>query len=168
MMKFPIKTWYDFLMFNFYYINLIILILLIIPSVFDSAKEEKEEDKDNPKPQYHNKRLELLERIGRYGTMFFYVVKLEEGKHASLISYLIPGLFVALYLLFWYLARDKKSIKRTITLRIIEMLLFLSSALIDMNYLLLAFLVIYAPCAIVIDIKCAKFNEKHSTHFNVL
>ena len=114
-MKFPMKTWYDFLMFNFYYINLLILILLIIPSVLDSAKEEKEEDKDNPKPQYHNKRLELLERIGRYGTMFFYVVKLEEEKHASLISCLIPGLFVALYLLFWYLARDKKSIKRTVT-----------------------------------------------------
>ncbi len=155
-------------MFIFYYINLILLIILIIPGSLEAAEYEKNEDKDNPKPKYSNKSLELIEKIGRYGTMLFYVVKYEEVKSNSLISYLVPALFLAIYLIVSFATKKKKSLKRTLALTVIEMLMFLSSGIIDKNYLLLAFLIIFAPAAIVLDINSSKFDKKQSKQFNIL
>lgn len=155
-------------MFIFYYINLILLIILIIPGAIEDAEEEKNEDKDNPRPKYTNKTLELLEKIGRYGTMLFYVVKYEEERTNNIISYLVPALFLAVYLLLSFFTKKNKCLKRTLTLTVIEMLMFLSSALIDKNYLLLAFLIIFAPSAIIIDTEASKFDKKHSKQFDIL
>lgn len=155
-------------MFIFYYINLILLIILIIPGAIEDAEEEKKEDKDNPRPKYNNKSLELLEKIGRYGTMLFYVVKYEEMRSDNLLSYLIPGLFLVIYLAVSFATKKKKSLKRTLMLTVIEMLMFLSSGVIDKNYLLLAFLIIFAPSEIAIEINSSKFDKKHPKQFNIL
>ncbi len=155
-------------MFIFYYINLILLIILIIPGAIEAAEEEKNEDKDNPRPKYNNKSLELLEKIGRYGTMLFYVVKYEEAKTNNLLSYLIPGLFLVIYLAVALATKKRKSLKRTLILTVIEMLMFLASGIIDQNYLLLAFLIIFAPSEIIIEINSSKFDKKHSKQFNIL
>lgn len=148
--------------FTFYYINLIFLVILMLPSVFFQAKKE-EEDKERgyEKPQYHNKSIEMLEKIGRYGTLFFYVIRLESDKSSTFLSYLIPGLFLAIYLITWYILREKPGMLRAVLISVIPSLMFISSAAIDRNYLLLIFSLIFAPAHIAMSIKSAAFDEKH-------
>ena len=100
--------------------------------------------------------------------MLFYVVKYEEAKTNNLLSYLIPGLFLVLYLAVALATKKRKSLKRTLILTVIEMLMFLASGIIDQNYLLLAFLIIFAPSEIIIEINSSKFDKKHSKQFNIL
>ena len=133
-------------MLNFYPINLIMLVVLMIPSVIFFSKEE---NKDKYKKGYKTF-WEKVESVARYGTMFFYVVKVEESRKDSLLSYLIPLTFLVLYILFWIIMR-----KEGYLLSVLPSLMFIFSAIIDKNYLLLSFAILFAICHITISIKDA-------------
>ena len=138
-------------MFNFYPINLVMLIVLMIPSViFFSKQENKEKYQKEYKPFW-----EEVESVARYATMFFYVVKVEESRTDSLLSYLIPLTFLVLYILVWIIMRKVGSLLRSILLSVLPSLMFISSAIIDKNYILLSFAILFAICHITVSVKDA-------------
>lgn len=123
----------------------------MIPSVIFFSKEENKE-------KYHKEYKpfwEKVESVARYGTMFFYVVKVEESRTDSLLSYLIPSIFLALYILVWIIMRKEGSLLRSILLSALPSLMFISSAIIDKNYFLLSFAILFAICHISVSIKDA-------------
>ena len=130
-------------MFNFYPFNFALLFIILIPSVVIKADKEKEEE-SNEKIKSH-KTLESIETCSRWGTMVFFAVKYETVKHNSLLSYLLPSLFVLLYIAYWIIVRKKIGKTSLIILSILLSLIFLSSAIIDSNYILLLFTFVYAP-----------------------
>lgn len=147
--------------FTFYYINLIILIIMLIPSVIFQAKRDKEsKDGNEEEHKYHNRPLERIEKFGRYGTMSFYVIKLEDRKSISTLSYAIIFALLILYIALWIFFWNKDCLKRAITLSVIPSILFLASAIIDRNYPLLLFALIFAPAHIAISIKSYEFESK--------
>ncbi len=130
-------------MFNFYPFNFALLFIILIPSVVIKADKEKEEG-NNEKIKSH-KTLEAIETCSRWGMMVFFAVKYETVKHNSLLSYLLPSLFVFLYIAYWIIVRKKIEKTSLIILSILLSLIFLSSAIIDSNYILLLFTFVYAP-----------------------
>lgn len=127
------------------------LVVLMIPSVIFFSKEE---NKDKYKKGYKTF-WEKVESVARYGTMFFYVVKVEESRKDSLLSYLIPLTFLVLYILVWIIMRKEGSLLRSILLSVLPSLMFIFSAIIDKNYLLLSFAILFAICHVTISIKDA-------------
>lgn len=123
----------------------------MIPSVIFFSKEE---NKDKYKKGYKTF-WEKVESVTRYGTMFFYVVKVEESRKDSLLSYLIPLTFLVLYILVWIIMRKEGSLLRSILLSVLPSLMFIFSAIIDKNYLLLSFAILFAICHVTISIKDA-------------
>ena len=143
-------------MFNFYPINMALLFVLLAPSVFyEAGKQKKREDKEAETPE-SNKTLLLLEKTGRWGVMVFFSVKYEAEKHDGLLSYLIPCVFLLLYLLVWLILWKKPSRMRCILLSLLPSLMFLSSAVIDSNYILLLFTLMFAPSHMLVSLKDEK------------
>lgn len=147
--------------FTFYYINLIILVIMLIPSVIFQARiEEAADNEDEKDVRYHNRSLEKIEKFGRYGTMFFYVIRLEEAKSTSYISSIISAIILIIYIAFWIILWNKNGLKRAVILSVLPSILFLSSAIIDKNYPLLLFSLIFAPVHIAISVKSAEFESE--------
>ncbi len=130
-----------------------LLFVLLAPSVFYEAEKQKKRgdgEKENPKP---NKTLLLLEKTGRWGVMVFFCVKYEAEKHEGLLSYLIPCIFLLLYLLVWLILWKKPSKTRSVLLSLLPGLMFLSSSIIDSNYILLLFTLMFAPSHLLVSMK---------------
>ena len=143
-------------MFNFYPINMALLFLLLAPSVFYEAEKQKNKGEKEAEPSRPNKTLLLLEKTGRWGVMVFFCVKYEAEKHEGLLSYLIPCIFLLLYLLVWLILWKKPSKVRSILLSLLPSLMFLSAAVIDSNYILLLFTLLFAPSHMLVSLKDEK------------
>lgn len=144
-------------MFNFYPVNMALLFILLAPSVFYQAEKEKKNGGKVEKKEI-NRTLLVLEKTGRWGVMVFFAVKFETTRHDGLLSYLIPSVFLFLYLLVWLILWKKPSLTRSLLLSLLPSLMFLSSALIDSNYILLLFTLLFAPSHTAVSIKEEKDN----------
>lgn len=144
-------------MFNFYPLNMALLFVLLAPSVFYEAGKEKKSDTSVEKKEI-SKTLLMLEKTGRWGVMVFFAVKFENTRHDSLLSYLVPSVFLLIYLLVWLILWKKPSLTRSVLLSLLPSLMFLSSAIIDSNYILLLFTLLFAPSHMAVSILEEKDN----------
>ncbi len=135
---------------------------MLIPSVMFQARKDAE-NKDEKIPEYRSRPLEMAERTGRYGTMFFYVIRLGDIKAESVLSYIVPGLFLAAYIVLWILLWNRPGMLRAVMLSVLPSIMFLSSALIDRNWPLIAFLLLFAPAHITISIRSAEHERKYTS-----
>lgn len=117
--------------------GLVIMIIIMIPNIVFAMREKNFESK------YHNKFIETIEQIGRYGSMFlmiFNIPFLEYGywfSNAKNIYMILVGVLALAYCLTWVLYFKKATFSKAMALAIIPTLIFLFSGLISLNILLI-------------------------------
>ncbi len=123
--------------------GLIIVVLLLIPNIIYAVKEKNRENRCT------NKFMNILEQIGRYGSMFLMVfnIGLAEFGFSSVeafIVYLIGNiLLIVSYWLIWVLYFRKKTYWKQTVLAVIPTGIFLLSGITMLHFLLIIFAVIF-------------------------
>ena len=137
--------------------------LLLLPNVIFAATH-----KDGFENLYQNKKVEILEQIGRFGSFIFMFVCppflcLGYWFCAAKTVYVIAGaVLILLYLLGWIVFWREDSVRKALALSILPSILFLESGILTLNFLLIAAAVIFAPCHILISYKNAKMKADGS------
>jgi len=117
--------------------GLIIMIIIMLPNAVFAMKTKNLESK------YHNKTVEAIEQIGRFGSMFLMVFKvplLEYGywfDNANIVYMVLIGALTLLYCFVWILYFRQSSIAKAMALAILPTIIFLSSGIILSQVLLI-------------------------------
>jgi hypothetical protein len=119
--------------------GLIIIVLMLLPNMLYAYKNKSIENKCK------NKAMNLLEQIGRYGSMFLMIFNIglyEFGfrSKAAFVLWLISSfLLMLLYWAFWYFYFKSPQIFTSMMLAIIPSLIFISSGFFLRHWLLVIF-----------------------------
>lgn len=117
--------------------GLIIIIIIMIPNIVFAIKEKNFESK------YHNKTVEIIEQIGRFGSMFlmmFNVSLLEYGywfENGKIFYMVTIGILALLYCFTWVLYFKKETRSKAMALAIIPTAIFLISGILLLHVLLI-------------------------------
>lgn len=145
--------------FNF--IGLIFVVIILIPNIIFAYTS-----KDGFQNYYHNKIVETLEQIGRFGCFIFMFLtppflnlgfKIDGAKTAYIIT---GAILIALYCLGWIVFRKENSVRKSLALSILPSILFIESGILSLNFPLIALALIFAPCHIIISYKNAILQEE--------
>lgn len=131
--------------------GLILVILLLIPNIFYGLICKRDFQ-----GQYHNKTMELMEQVGRFGCMAFMVLQLPFCRPAGRLYLILGGILMALYWLGWILPGRKNSIRRALALSTVPSALFLESGLLTGSWPLTALALVFACGHIAISCQNAK------------
>ena len=141
------------------YVNLyglVFIIIIMIPNIIFAIK-----CKNGFTNKFHNKIIEILEQIGRFGCFIFMIVNVPytsfgfKSDEAFALYLIIDSILVFLYCLIWLICFKKNSIFRSLALSIIPSILFIFSGIISNYILLIVFSLIFAPTHILISYKNA-------------
>jgi len=130
--------------------GLIIMAIVMIPNVIFAIKEKNFESK------YHNKAIEIIEQIGRFGSiglMIFNMSLLEFGywfNNGKIIYMILTGVLAVLYCFVWFLYFRKSTMKKAMSLAIIPTIIFLSSGIIQGKVLLIITAILFGIGHIII------------------
>ncbi|MCC3866642.1 hypothetical protein [Terrisporobacter mayombei] len=130
--------------------GLIAMIIIMIPNVIFAMKEKNFESK------YNNKVVELIEQIGRFGSMglmIFNIPLLDYGYWFTKGKVLYVSSIAVLSILYcfvWFLYFQKASIEKAILLAIIPTILFLLSGIIQGKVLLILSAILFGITHIII------------------
>ena len=119
--------------------GLIVILLLLVPNIIYAFKYKKRENK------CHNKAMNILEQVGRYGSMFLMVfpigvIKFGFSSNENFIIWLIATvILLLLYWGFWMVYFKSNTISIAIVLAIIPSIIFLLSGYMLRHYLLIFF-----------------------------
>lgn len=144
---------------SFFVYGLVIVLIILVPNVVFALC-----NKDGFENLWHNKAVEILEQIGRFGCMIFMFIVIPEvsfPSDESFALYIIVNMaLVLLYCLFWILFFKKNHIVRAVLLSVIPAVIFLFSGFISGNIPLIIAALIFAPCHILISVKNVTEKEK--------
>jgi len=130
--------------------GLIIMAIVMIPNVIFAIKEKNFESK------YHNKAIEIIEQIGRFGSiglMIFNMSLLEFGywfNNGKIVYMILTGVLAVLYCFVWFLYFRKSTMKKAMSLAIIPTIIFLSSGIIQGKVLLIITAILFGIGHIII------------------
>ena len=123
--------------------GLIIVALLLIPNIIYALKEKNQVNKCT------NRFMNVLEQIGRYGSMFLMVfnIGLAEFGFSSVGAFIVylfgNALLLISYWLIWVLYFRKKAYWKQIALALIPAGIFMLSGITMLHFLLIIFAVIF-------------------------
>lgn len=143
-----------FSLFNLFGLGFVLL--LLVPNLVFAVTH-----KDGFENLYHNKTVELLEQVGRFGCFFLEFLEIPvlcrgfffDGGRTVYLA--VGATLVALYLLGWVVFWKESSLCKAIALSTLPSLLFLESGILTRNLPLIAFALLFAPCHTVISVKNA-------------
>ena len=124
--------------------------IVMIPNVIFAIKEKNFESK------YHNKAIEIIEQIGRFGSiglMIFNMSLLEFGywfNNGKIVYMILTGVLAVLYCFVWFLYFRKSTMKKAMSLAIIPTIIFLSSGIIQGKVLLIITAILFGIGHIII------------------
>ena len=130
--------------------GLIIMAIIMIPNVIFAIKEKNFESK------YHNKAVEVIEQIGRFGSMglmIFNISLLEFGywfNNGKIVYMVLTGVLAVLYCFVWFLYSRKSTMEKAMSLAIIPTIIFLSSGIIQGKVLLIITAILFGIGHIII------------------
>ena len=142
----------------FNYIGLIIIILLLVPNIIYAIKIKEE-------LKYQNKVLDILENIGRYGSMFFMVFNIPYTwmqfyfNYAKYVYIGVNALLVIAYLLIYLIMWKRHNIVRAILISVIPSLIFVYSGVMIGSIPLGCFALLFSVTHIFISVKSAKLSD---------
>ena len=141
--------------FNYY--GLAIMAVIMFPNIIYAVKCKDEfENKEEDKP------LVIAEQVGRYACFILMIFNIPYTYFnfwfdGALIVYLaIEGILCLIYLIFWAVFRNGKSIARALALSVTPSLVFLFGGVMLASIALIEFAVLIAVCDTVLRIKNAK------------
>lgn len=137
--------------------GLAIILIMMIPNIIYGKKHP-----EGFTNYWHNKPVEILEQIGRFGSFGFMIVFIPGTwfgfpNETCFLIYVIANLVLLLaYCLVWIFWFNKQCMFRTLCLAIFPSLIFILSGALSCSVLLLVSGVIFAPCHILISVKNLK------------
>ena len=137
--------------------GLVFIVVIMIPNIIFAIK-----CKDGFENKWHNKPVEIMEKIGRFGCFGFMIINIPGTWYgwwfdeAFVIYLVIDAVLVALYCAIWIVYWKKSNVFRALALSIIPSVLFLFSGIMSRSVLLVAAAVLFAPTHILISYKNAK------------
>lgn len=139
----------------FNYWGLIFMAIIMTPNIIYAIVNKV-------KNNYNNKRVELLEQIGRYGSFVFMIFNVpftyfgfffENGLSAYLI---INVTLIMIYCVSWVVFFNKSNIIKALVLSIVPSIVFLFSGIMILSVPLIIFATIFAPTHVFISCKTLK------------
>ena len=130
--------------------GLIIMTIVMIPNVIFAIKVKNFESK------YHNNAVEIIEQIGRFGSMglmIFNIPLLEFGywfNNGKVVYMVLTGVLAVLYCFAWFFYFKKSTMEKAMSLAIIPTMIFLSSGIIQGNVLLIITAILFGNGHIII------------------
>lgn len=142
------------------YINvfgLVFMVVIMVPNIIFALR-----NKEGFINRYHNKALETVEEIGRYGCFVFMIFRIPSltfgwwSGEAFAIYLVTDVILILLYCLIWVLCFRKESLFRSLSLSIIPSIVFLFSGIMMRSIPLILFSLLFAPSHITISVKNVK------------
>ena len=130
--------------------GLIIMAIVMIPNVIFAIKEKNFESK------YDNKVVEIIEQIGRFGSMglmIFNIPLLEFDywfNNGKIVYMTLTGVLAVMYCFVWFLYFRKSTMEKAMSLAIIPTIIFLSSGIIQGKVLLIITAILFGIGHIII------------------
>lgn len=134
-----------------------VMAIIMIPNILFAAKH-----RDGFENQYHNKTVECLEKIGRFGCFGFMCVNIPgtclgwPSDQAFALYRIVDAALVVLYCGIWAVCFHKSGLFRALALSILPSVLFLLSGILSRSALLTVSAILFAPAHILISYKNAK------------
>lgn len=132
------------------------LVIILIPNLIFALKCPQ--GFENP---WQNRRVEIIEQIGRFGCMAFMAVNIPGtwfgwwSDEAFAVCLIADTLLAAAYCLIWILCFRKNTLFRALALSILPSALFLLSGILSRSVLLTLSALLFAPSHILISYKNA-------------
>lgn len=139
--------------FNYY--GLAIMAIIMIPNIIYAVKHT---DSANG---YHNKAVEILEQIGRYGCMVLMIFNIPYTyfnfwfEYALIVYLSVNGALCLAYLTFWVICWNRNDKLKALSLSIIPSVIFIFSGVVLADIPLITFSVLFAINHILISCKNA-------------
>lgn len=130
--------------------GLIIMVIVMIPNIIFAIKDKNFESK------YHNKVVEIIEQIGRFGSMvlmIFNIPLLEFGywfNNGKIVYMVLTGVLAVLYCFVWFLYFRKSTMEKAMSLAIIPTIIFLFSGIVQGKVLLIITAILFGIGHIII------------------
>ncbi|MBO5377224.1 MAG: hypothetical protein J6A41_02435 [Ruminiclostridium sp.] len=144
---------------SFFVYGLVIVLIMLVPNVVFALF-----NKDSFENNWHNKAVEILEQVGRFGCMIFMFIVIPEisfSSDESFALYIIVNMvLLLLYCLLWIVFFKKNNMAKAVSLSVIPSVIFLFSGIISFNIPLIIAAVIFSPCHILISVKNVTEKEK--------
>ena len=136
--------------FNYY--GLAIIVLIMIPNIVYALT-----NKNGFSGVYHNKVVETLEQVGRFGCFITMIVNIPYTyfgfwfSNALVVYLVVSGILVAMYLIIWVVCWKDSSVFKGLALSVLPSILFFFDGIMLLNIPLICFAVIFAPMHILIS-----------------
>lgn len=143
------------------YYGIIFVLLLLAPNIVFAATH-----KDGFENLFHNRLVETLEQIGRFGYFAFMFISPRSvcrgfvSDTAKTAYIVVSSVLVAMYILGWLIFWKEDSIRKSLVLSILPSLLFIESGILTRNFVLTGLSVVFAPCHIIISYMNSKLKLK--------
>ena len=130
---------------------------IMIPNIIFALKH-----KEVFENRYHNKTIEIIEQIGRFGCFGFMIFNIPSTwfgwwSDEAFATYLIvDALLIALYCTIWIICWRKNNIFKALALSIMPSTVFLFSGIMSRSVLLIMSALLFAPTHILISYNNAK------------
>lgn len=138
--------------------GLIIMAIVMIPNVIFAIKEKNFESK------YYNKAVEIIEQIGRFGSMglMIFNIRLLEFDYwfnnGKIVYMALTGALAVLYCFVWFLYFRKATMEKAMSLAIIPTIIFISSGIIQGKVLLIITSILFGIGHIIITYNNNRFS----------
>lgn len=125
--------------------GLLFIICILVPNIIYAYKNRVTDN-----IIWHNRFVEILEQIGRYGCIFFMIFnftrfKTEPSSPALTIYLIINIILIFCYGMTWVFFFKKRTRTRAVLLAILPSIIFLFSGSINYNFPLILSTIIFAP-----------------------
>ena len=136
--------------------GLIFIIIFMIPNIIFAVKNKNGFDN-----LWHNKLVEILEQIGRFGCIAFMIINIPSTWFGfwfdgALLAYLaINTCLTVAYCTLWFVYFHKNGVFRAVMLSILPSIIFLFSGVLLLSIPLIIAAIIFTPCHIFISYKNA-------------
>lgn len=130
--------------------GLTIMAIIMIPNVIFAIKVNNFENK------YNNKLVEVIEQIGRVGSMILMIVNVQFWEYGywfingKIVYMVVTGVLACIYCIIWASFFRKTTFMKSIWLAIIPTLIFLVSGIVELKVLLIITAIFFGASHIII------------------
>lgn len=135
----------------------VFIVIIMIPNIIYALK-----CKNGFENNWHNKAVEIVEQIGRFGCFGFMIINIPGTwfgwwSDEAFAIYLVIDIFlIVLYCLIWIICFRKNSVFKALALSVIPSVIFLFSGIMSRSVLLIVSSLLFTPAHILISYKNAK------------
>ena len=134
--------------------GLFFMLVIMIPNMIYAVK-----CKNGFENKWHNKAVEVMEQIGRFGCMGFMIVNIPGtwfgwwSDEAFAVYLMVNLVLVILYCFIWVICFKKNNLFKAMALSVLPAAVFLFSSVMSRSVLLLVSALLFAPAHILISYK---------------